>query len=302
MRYEAFEFFQENDLLEIKLNQHWDFIDKFIIVEAGETHTGIKKDLAFDHERFKKYSEKIIYRSFDSFKNIHEMYPNTISNNMYETIKRQPHLNLNDWMREVIQAEYLTIVLIEQKPEDSDVILFTCLDEILNENAFIEAHKIFSENKTCNLWSYLQNKYITNSCDFSPTFAFDVDLYAYKLNLYSKKSVIGCMTLFSNLKKIKHSELRYYSLSTHDPIKNAGWHFTFLDDTRGEKALKKYKSWAHSRDGGHEVSYFDIKTPLEAEKRVLSDYNTQVVEISSKTHPRWLIDNISKYSSYIYSA
>ena len=59
MTYELFMFFNENDLLEIKLNQHWQFIDKFIIVEAGETHTGIEKPLCFDHERFKKYSSKI---------------------------------------------------------------------------------------------------------------------------------------------------------------------------------------------------------------------------------------------------
>jgi beta-1,4-mannosyl-glycoprotein beta-1,4-N-acetylglucosaminyltransferase len=302
MTFEASMFFQENDLLEIKLNQHWNFVDKFIIVEAGETHTGIKKDLMFDHERFKKYSEKIIYRSFDSFINLYDLYPDIISKKIYNTIETQPCLLLNDWMRDNLQAEYLTAVLVEQEPRDSDIVLFTCADEILNENAFIDANKIFSENKTYNLYSHLQHKYITNSCDFAPAFGFDVDMYAYKLNLYSKKSAIGCITLFSNLKRIKHSELRYYSLSTHDPIKNYGWHFTFLDDTRGEKALKKYKSWAHSRDGGHEVSYFDIKTPLEAEKRVLSDYNTQIVEISSKTHPRWLIDNISKYSSYIYSA
>jgi beta-1,4-mannosyl-glycoprotein beta-1,4-N-acetylglucosaminyltransferase len=302
MTYEAFMFFQENDLLEVKLNQHWNFVDKFIIVEAGETHTGIKKDLIFDHERFKKYSEKIIYRSFNSFAELYDLYPNIVSGHIYKTVKAQPHLALNDWMRDTIQAEYLTVVLLELQPKDSDIILFTCLDEILNEEAFSEAHKIFSENKTYNLYSHLQRKYITTSCDFAPTFGFDVDMYAYKLNLYSKKSAIGCMTLFSNLNKIKHTELRYYALSTHDPIKNAGWHFTFLDDTRGEKALKKYKSWAHSRDGGHNVSYFDIETPLEAEKRVISEYNTQVVEISSKTHPKWLIDNISKYSSYIYSA
>ena len=52
MTFEASMFFQENDLLEIKLNQHWNFVDKFIIVEAGETHTGVKKDILFDHERF----------------------------------------------------------------------------------------------------------------------------------------------------------------------------------------------------------------------------------------------------------
>ena len=300
MIFEASMFFQENDLLEVKLNQHWDFVDKFIIVEAGETHTGAKKDLLFDHERFKKYSEKIIYRSFDSFKEIYNLYPNIISKHIYNTVKSQSHLNLEDWMRDHLQAEYLTVVLIEQNPKESDIVLFTCLDEILNENAFLEAKKTFFENETYNLYSHLENRHITTSSDYAPVFGFDLDMYVYKLNLYSKKTPVVCMTLFSNLNKIKHTELRYYSLSTHYPIENSGWHFTFLDDTRGEKALKKYKSWAHSRDAGHDVSYYDINTPIEAEKRVLSDYNTQIVEISSKTHPKWLIDNLSKYSSYIY--
>jgi hypothetical protein len=44
-------FFNENDIFEIRLNQHWDFVDKFIVVEAGETHTGLKKPYNFDHER-----------------------------------------------------------------------------------------------------------------------------------------------------------------------------------------------------------------------------------------------------------
>lgn len=302
MIFEASMFFQENDLLEIKLNQHWNFVDKFIIVEAGETHTGVKKDLLFDHKRFKKYSEKIIYRSFDSFVDLYDIYPDIISKKIYKTIQNQSSLVLNDWMRDNLQAEYLTAVLVEQEPKDSDIVLFTCADEILNEYAFLEAEKIFSDNKKYNLYCHLEKKHITTSYDYAPIFGFDLDMYVYKLNLYSKKTAVGCMTLFSNLNKIKHTELRYYSLSTRCPIEDAGWHFTFLDDTRGEKALKKYKSWAHSRDGGHEVSYFDMKTPLEAEKRVLSDYNTQIVEISSKTHPKWLIDNISKYSSYIYSA
>jgi len=301
MIFEASMFFQENDLLEIKLNQHWEFVDKFIIVEAGETHTGIKKNFLFNHQRFKKYSDKIVYKSFNSFQEIYDLYPNIISKHIYKTVSSQPHLNLNDWIRDHLQAEYLTVALLEQQPKDSDIVLFTCLDEVLNEYAFSEAKNIFSENKTYNLYSHLEKRYITNSCDYAPVFGFDLDMYVYKLNLFSKKTPVGCMTLFSNLNKIKHTELRYFSLSTHHPIENAGWHFTFLDDTRGEKALKKYKSWAHSRDGGHDVSYFDINTPLEAERRVLSDYNTQMVQISSKTHPEWLMNNLSKYSSYIYS-
>lgn len=301
MTYEASMFFQENDLLEIKLNQHWEFVDKFIIVEAGETHTGLKKNFAFDRERFKKYSEKIVYRSFNSFQEEFNKYPNISSSYIYQTVKSQPTLNLNDWIRDNFQAEYLTVCLVEEGAKDSDIVLFSCLDEILNENAFIQAKSIFSENKTYDLYSHLQNKNITSSCDFAPVFGFNLDLYAYKFNLFSKKTVTGCITKFSNLNKIKHTELRYYSLSTHDAIENAGWHFTFLDDTKGEKALNKYKSWAHSRDSTNgKKQYFNIETKEEAVENVFNDYNLTKVEISPETHPKFLIENLEKYSNYIY--
>jgi len=38
--YDCFPFFNENDLLELRLNQHWNYVDKFIITEAGGTNTG----------------------------------------------------------------------------------------------------------------------------------------------------------------------------------------------------------------------------------------------------------------------
>ena len=72
-------FFNENDLLEVRLNQHWDQVDKFIIVEASETHTGLKKPLLFDHNRFAKYKEKIVYRSIGSFEEEMSKNPNLTS-------------------------------------------------------------------------------------------------------------------------------------------------------------------------------------------------------------------------------
>ena len=65
--YDCTLFWNENDLYELRLNQHWSFVDKFIVVEAGETHTGNKKSFNFDHKRFEKYKSKIIYATFDSF-------------------------------------------------------------------------------------------------------------------------------------------------------------------------------------------------------------------------------------------
>ena len=57
--YDCCPFWNENDLYELRLNQHWDFVDKFIVTEVGETHTGNKKPFNFDHDRFESISQRL---------------------------------------------------------------------------------------------------------------------------------------------------------------------------------------------------------------------------------------------------
>ena len=42
-----------------------DFVDYFVIVESKFTHRGEKRDLKFNHEKFKKFKNKIIYLIYD---------------------------------------------------------------------------------------------------------------------------------------------------------------------------------------------------------------------------------------------
>ena len=107
------------------------------------------------------------------------------------------------------------------------------------------------------------------------------------------------------------STSRSLAYDTHDPIENAGWHFTFLDDTDGEKILGKYKSWAHSRDrdtldsyskaeySSENCMYFEIETKQEAVNRMLSIYKPNKVDISEDTHPIFLVNNLDQYGGYI---
>ena len=61
--YDCFSFFNELDILEIRLNVLNDIVDKFVIVEAVKTHTGKDKPLYFleNKERFKNFEDKIIH-------------------------------------------------------------------------------------------------------------------------------------------------------------------------------------------------------------------------------------------------
>ena len=54
-------FFNELDLLELRLEEYYEQVDKFVIVESTKTFTGVKKELFFSNniDRFKKWFDKI---------------------------------------------------------------------------------------------------------------------------------------------------------------------------------------------------------------------------------------------------
>ena len=54
-------FFDEEMLLEIRLNTLDKFVDKFVIVESTYTHSGKEKKLIFDINKYPKFKKKIDY-------------------------------------------------------------------------------------------------------------------------------------------------------------------------------------------------------------------------------------------------
>ena len=61
MIYDCFTFFNELDLLEIRLNILDEYTDYFVIGESYETFSGLKKPLYYyeNRERFEKWNDKI---------------------------------------------------------------------------------------------------------------------------------------------------------------------------------------------------------------------------------------------------
>ena len=63
MIYDCFTFFNELDLLEIRLNVLKDVVDKFVLVESVKTFTGRDKELFFEKnkDRFAAFADRIIH-------------------------------------------------------------------------------------------------------------------------------------------------------------------------------------------------------------------------------------------------
>ena len=146
-------YFDEDLLLDIRLNTLNNFVKKFIITEAIYTHNGSPKKLKFDINKFKKFKDKIEYIVVeDQPKNILGLSENDSKE------KRGEKLILNGMARDYYQRECLSKG-IEDASED-DLIFISDLDEIPNLN---------------NLdYSRIENNIII----------FQQKMFYYKLNLY----------------------------------------------------------------------------------------------------------------------
>ena len=65
-------YYDEDMLLDIRLNTLDKFVSKFIICEAKFKHNGAEKELKFDLKKFKKFENKINYIVVEEYpKNLH---------------------------------------------------------------------------------------------------------------------------------------------------------------------------------------------------------------------------------------
>ena len=63
--FDCFMYFDEETVLELRLNILNKYVDYFVIVESSFTHKGDKRELKFNHQKFDKFKDKIIYITYD---------------------------------------------------------------------------------------------------------------------------------------------------------------------------------------------------------------------------------------------
>ena len=63
--YDCFMYFDEEVVLDVRLNTLNEFVDYFIIVESRFNHKGDQRELKFNHKKFEKFKNKIIYLVYD---------------------------------------------------------------------------------------------------------------------------------------------------------------------------------------------------------------------------------------------
>jgi beta-1,4-mannosyl-glycoprotein beta-1,4-N-acetylglucosaminyltransferase len=240
MVYDCFIFFNELDLLEIRLNELNDVVDKFVLVEADRTFQNTPKPYIFEEnkERFSKFLEKIIHIKLTK-------YPLFI-----------PIINpFSPWKIEFFQRDSILKGLVNCKPDD--VILISDVDEIpdseiLKRQILRGVHKIYGLKMDMFMY-FLNNKLV-----------FDAGSNMTKKE--SKAGIWHCTALLPyRLLKKKPYRIRKIIMRTkrrgevYEIIPNAGWHFTYIGGV--DKIIHKLEAFSHTEFNSEE--YKDEKNILK---------------------------------------
>ena len=230
--FDCFMFYDEELLLDIRMNVLNDFVDYFVIVESKYFHNGKERNLKFDINNYSKFKDKIIYI-------VHDETPNDIweinKGDKKEDISHKKIVNAH--LRENHQRNFIEKGL--NKSKDDDLILISDVDEIPNLES-IDFRKI--KNKIVmfeqNIFYYKLNRYLPNFKWFGTKACKKKDLInpQWLRNVKSTKyPFFRIDTFFSNSKYTN----KFY-------IKNGGWHFSNLKNSTDIEI--KLKSYLHHHD------------------------------------------------------
>ena len=275
-------FFDEEQILDLRLNVLNEIVDFFVIVESIYNHKGEKRELVFDKNKFNKFKDKIIYLVHDEIPKQIE----TINQNDSENEKNRKYI-MNAVYRENSQRNFISQGIKEAKK--NDIILISDVDEIpkfenININEITNKIIMFKQN----MFHYKYNLVL-------PNFKWTGTKAVRKKNLISPQwlrntkdrnyPIYRIDTFFS---KKKYSNIKI--------IEDGGWHFSNIKTP--EMLNHKFKSYLHHIEFDKaKIDESDIKNLIDKKQAV---YNLSVDKRGNKVGNGAILENFNIENLPIY--
>ena len=264
--YDCFQFFNEENVLDLRLNILDEFVDFFVIVESTTDHQGREKKLNFNIEKFKKFEKKIIY---------------IVVKDTLDSIKKS-HIRQNSLVE---RHQRNSIMKGLEDCDDNDLVVLSDVDEIPNLNKLNE----FNRNNYA-VFSQKMFMYKLNLLNLK-----EDNWHGSKICL--KKNFKSPQWL-RNLKFKKYPFWRFDKPKNLQIIENGGWHFAYLQSP--ENISKKIKSFAH---GEFNKPVFANQENINEKINMRKDIfdrriSYKKVEIDS-SFPKYIVDNKEKFKEWI---
>ena len=292
--HDCFQYIDEDVVLDLRLNYLNKFVDQFIIAEAKFTHSGEKRELLFDINKFKKFKDKITYLIVDQVPNGIE----NIDQQDSENEKSRKYI-LNSVKRENFQRNYLSRGFSEANP--NDVIMISDIDEIprmetvdfdsiKNKLIFFQQKMFYYKFNLClNKFIWVGTKVCRKKNFISPQWLRNIKDRSYPFWRLD--------TLFS---KNKYQDIYF--------VKNGGWHFSFLK--KAKDIEKKLKTYLHHREYDLNPLGTDKIEQMIRQKKSVYDLSVDMrssqfgkgqnlTTININELPKYIQENVDKYKLWL---
>lgn len=204
---DGFTFFNELDVLDIRLEELYPVVDRFILVESNVTFRGQNKPYYFEEnkDRYTKYLDKIVH--------VKVIDPGTHS--------KDP--KIAPWDREKYQRNAIMRGLFPLPSATlNPVIIISDVDEIIRRESVDEIARLARKG----------------------TVTIGMNMYYYGLNVYDGNAWGGAKATTNT--EMAYRGLQPETLRHSDPefsVNNAGWHFSYLGDE--QNVINKIKAFSH---------------------------------------------------------
>jgi hypothetical protein len=266
--YDCFTFYNELDLLEIRLSELYDYVDHFVLVEADRTFQNKSKPFYYfeNKERFSQWQDKII------------------------------HIRVTDmpdgsdpWIRETHQRNKILSGIESASPED--IIIISDCDEIVRSS-------VINNLRTTNHLIYPMRM---------PLFNFKFNYMRVNPGGYDVWAMAARYSILKNVTpdQLRNARFSYFNFPLHGEtadtklIEHAGWHFGYLGDI--DYLRDKAQSFSHSEVNRPDfLEQLDIDASIQERKEWDRSQAAryEIVELNDY-FPQTVLDNKEKYIHFI---
>lgn len=269
MIYDCFSFFNELDILELRLETLDEIVDNFVLVEATKTHSNNDKPLYYNDnkERFQKWNDKIIHIIVDD-------YPEFKTSWTYENYQRN------------------CIMEGLKNCQDDDVIIISDVDEIPRPEAILKYKDTPGIKRLEMKMYYFYLNYVNYT---NPKWSYSKMLHYRD---FSKKiSINNSIYCIEELnRETTPTKIRVANIG--EVVPNAGWHFSYLGDL--DNIIYKITSFSHQEKNTDDILNRDkIISDIKQGRDIYGRNDRYMSTEINKTFPSCIYNNSETYSKFI---
>ncbi len=261
--YDCFQYFNEDHIVDLRLNILNEFVDYFVISESTKTHQGKPKKINFDIKNFSKFKNKIIFIIAD-YKDVINFDKHTGGESPIEQHQR------NSLIEGIKKASSDDLIILSDSDEIPDL---TKLSKIYDKKFTAFSQKMFMYK--LNLQNLDESNWIGSRV--------------------TKRKNIKSM---QELRNLKFKNYPFWRLDKLDQqIIQGGWHFSYMQTPA--QILNKIRSFSHGEYNDENINEKNIENKILDNEDIFGrDIKLKKIDIDH-TYPKYIIHNKDKYFDWI---